>query len=273
MKLTTLALSLAAMLALAGMTGCKHAEPAAGSSPATAANAQAEAASDTAPLANDAQTQNSDDPQTDSQNSEDAQTDSQNSDKSREQKNREYFEAHFNPSYTARPVKEAFYNQVELKLDGKFTHAATAAAVITDVQKQTCANNVCGSTIHFEDESIQTIPVRDALDLELTNLGDLNGDGNDELGAIPKWWSSVWQAYHIFIYQNHIWYELFIPPIDVNIEYLAEHPYIPVEKSKTPGKVIIRELNPDSLELEETELDIPEMFMDYAKEQREPATN
>lgn len=239
------------MLALAGMTGCKHAEPADGASPATAANAQAEAASNIEPQANDAQTD-----------------DSQNSDKSRDQKNREYFEAHFNPSYTARPVKEAFYNQVELKLDGKFTHAATAAAIITDVQNQTCANNVCGSTIHFEDETIAPAHVVNSLNLDLTNLGDLDGDGNDELGAIPEWWSSVWQAYHVLTYKKGGWYEMFIPPLDVNTEYLREHPYIPVERiPEKPGFVRARMLNFDTGELEEMELEIPGVLLEMNNSQ------
>ena len=238
MKHITFVIMLTVLFAFTGMYGCKHAEPASGSSPKSA----------TETTANASQTAKTQQAQTDEEDSAEEQVD---------------LTKVFNPSYSTRPVKEAFYNQVELKLNGKFTHAVAVTAVITDPDKQLCANNDCASTIHFEDETIAPAHVVNSLNLDLTNLGDLDGDGNDELGAIPEWWSSVWQAYHVLTYKKGGWYEMFMPPLDVNTEYLREHPYIPVERiPEKPGFVRARMLDFDTGELEEMELEIPGVLLD-----------
>lgn len=237
MKHITFVIMMTVLFAFTGMYGCKHAEPATGSSPK-----------------NTAESSNP------SQNAETQQTQADEEVCAEEQVD---LTKVFNPSYATRPVKEAFYNQVELKLNGKFTHAVAVTAVITDPDKQLCANNDCASTIHFEDESIAPAHVVNSLNLELTNLGDLDGDGNDELGAIPEWWSSVWQAYHVLTYKKGGWYEMFMPPLDVNTEYMREHPYIPIEKiPEKPGIVRAQVLNFDTGELEAFELEIPGVLLD-----------
>lgn len=230
MKYTTFVLSLAAMLALATVTACKSADPAGGSTPANATSTQPAAASERASAT-----------QADDKALQEYRLNPTNTDK-------------FNPSYVNRP--DAF-NEFEFQFDGKPMHAATVSAVIEDENQELCVNT-CGSTIHFEDPNIPPAHVPQSINLELMNLGDLNGDGTDEIGVVADWWTSYWLNFHVLSYKNGNWYEMFIPPISINIAIFAEQPYIPVERiPDKPGFVRVRELDDETMELNEHVAEIP----------------
>jgi hypothetical protein len=58
--------------------------------------------------------------------------------------------------------------------------------------------------IHFSDPIIPTINVI-GISGELTNLGDLNEDGKDELGFSPQWFQSRFGYYQVWTLSNNLW--------------------------------------------------------------------
>ena len=64
-----------------------------------------------------------------------------------------------------------------------------------------CEGN-CTSIIQFSDNSIPAIKVEDCIDGLPVNEGDLNGNGTDEIGVLPGWFTSCWHTYLGWTYKN-----------------------------------------------------------------------
>lgn len=70
------------------------------------------------------------------------------------------------------------------------------------------------------------------------NLGDLNEDGNDEVGFINNWHSN-WTSYTVITLKNNEWVNL-IDPITIFLPELLERNLIPIQKDpKHKGHVIV----------------------------------
>lgn len=165
----------------------------------------------------------------------------------------------YNPSFTSRPPKEAFFNQVEVTENGIHTQTAVVKAAIQSVEEMECMNDACGSTIHFDNPAIPPAYVDQSLNLSITNLGDLDGDGSDEIGALPDWWTSNIHTYKILTLKNGQWRRL-VPSPTVHLANMYEHPYIPAEKIPgKPGYIRIREYDLEEMEVVESEVKIPKL--------------
>ena len=71
------------------------------------------------------------------------------------------------------------------------------------------------------------------------NLGDLNGDGADELGLLPDWWTSCWRSYFVYTLKTNRWKQA-VSPINTHcIQWDQNLPAIEKDSTK-PGFVIIR---------------------------------
>ena len=64
-----------------------------------------------------------------------------------------------------------------------------------------CERN-CTSIIQFSDRSITPIKVEDCINGLPVNEGDLNGNGTDEIGLLPGWFTSCWHTYLVWTYKN-----------------------------------------------------------------------
>ncbi len=53
----------------------------------------------------------------------------------------------------------------------------------------------CETTIYFSDKNIKPFVISPAKGGSLYNLGDLNGDGKDEIGFYPNWCTSCWHPF------------------------------------------------------------------------------
>ena len=108
----------------------------------------------------------------------------------------------------------------------------------TDDEDAGCLGG-CDGTIRFLNPFIPPIKVRHCIDGTPDNLGDLNGDGADEVGLLPIWFNGCWADYHVWTLQNGRWIEA--------VESFPTHcdqwktGLKPVEVDpKRPGYVIIR---------------------------------
>jgi len=96
----------------------------------------------------------------------------------------------------------------------------------------------CETTIYFSDKKIKTFIILPANGGALYNLGDLNGDGKDEIGFYPGWCTSCWHAFHVYTLSNNSWKPL-VPSISTHCSQWEEEKF-PIRKDpKKKGYVII----------------------------------
>ena len=71
----------------------------------------------------------------------------------------------------------------------------------------------CTSKIYFSDYSIPIITYDGSIDLIINNLGDLNNDGIDEIGAERVWFQSTKQFYSVYVMCHYNWKEAIVVDI------------------------------------------------------------
>ena len=99
-------------------------------------------------------------------------------------------------------------------------------------------SGACVSYVQFSDSRIPPIKVTGAVGGELANVGDVNGDGKDELGVTPGWFTSCWRRYLVYTYKAGKW-KYVVPPFPVHCN-TAESELKLIEKDPTrKGYVII----------------------------------
>lgn len=88
-----------------------------------------------------------------------------------------------------------------------------------------CNGVDCQCVIRFSNPKIKGIVVSQCIGADLLqNEGDLNGDGRDEISLVPSWWTSCWQACHVYTFQTSgRWREL-IKPFSVYCSHLEDNP-------------------------------------------------
>jgi hypothetical protein len=68
-----------------------------------------------------------------------------------------------------------------------------------------CVGGSCVSYIFFSDPALPYIAITDCIDGTPDNLGDLNGDGTDEIGLLPGRFTSCWNSYLVWSWKNGRW--------------------------------------------------------------------
>lgn len=90
----------------------------------------------------------------------------------------------------------------------------------------------CIVQIVCSNPAIKPISVEQSIGGTLVNLGDLNGDGTDEIGILPDWFNGCWAAYHVYGLRNNNWLEA-IPSFSVHcIQWDETAKFV----KKVPGK-------------------------------------
>ena len=84
--------------------------------------------------------------------------------------------------------------------DGQFEYMWLVPPKLIE-NDMSCEGN-CTSIIQFSDNSIPAIKVDDCIDGLPVNEGDLNGNGTDEIGLLPGWFTSCWHSYLVWTYRN-----------------------------------------------------------------------
>lgn len=122
--------------------------------------------------------------------------------------------------------------------DGNMEAAVLKAPQLNSTQDE-CVKGDCTAYILFTPSSkIGPIIINNCIGGTPDNLGDLDGDGADEIGLHPDWFTSCWQGYFVFTYKKGKWKPL-VPTITTHcIQW--EKGIRPIEKDpKQKGYAII----------------------------------
>lgn len=96
----------------------------------------------------------------------------------------------------------------------------------------------CETVIYFSDKKIKPFTISPANGVTLYNVGDLNEDGKDELGAYPIWCTSCWSQFYVYTLGKVDWKPL-VKPIPTHCSQWEDNQF-PIKKDpKKKGNVII----------------------------------
>ncbi|MGX5687294.1 hypothetical protein ACWKWW_22330 [Chryseobacterium cucumeris] len=127
----------------------------------------------------------------------------------------------------------------EEKLQGDFDGNGTKEYAYTKVTD--CGDECegkCETTIYFSDKNIQPITITPANQGSLYNLGDLNGDGKEEIGFYANWCTSCWHPFYVYTLGKTGWMPL-LPSISTHCNQWEEDQF-PIKKDpKKKGYVIV----------------------------------
>lgn len=93
--------------------------------------------------------------------------------------------------------------------DGKTEYVWVVAPKLN--KDQTGCIGPCEAHINFSDPNIKPIILNKSIGGTLTNLGDLNNDGKDDIGLLPDWFTSCWRRYVTYTMKSGKWKYL-VPP-------------------------------------------------------------
>jgi hypothetical protein len=120
--------------------------------------------------------------------------------------------------------------------DGRTEYAYLIAPETNDDMD---CNGACDCVIRFSDTTIPAIKIRNCIGGLPDNLGDLNGDGADDIGLLPSWFTSCWAEYYTWTLKPGQWTHL-VKPFSTHCNQWEEG-IKPVEKDASDsGKVVIR---------------------------------
>lgn len=121
--------------------------------------------------------------------------------------------------------------------DGKPEYVWVVGPKIAD-SGEDCVGK-CTIKIVSSNPEIVPVVISNAIGGTITNLGDLNDNGTDEIGILPEWFTSCWSPYYVYTLANKHWQEV-VPSFSTHCNQW-EADVKPIEKA--PGKkgfVIIR---------------------------------
>lgn len=90
-------------------------------------------------------------------------------------------------------------------------------------------DGTCESILKCSNPKLNNYVLDNSIGGDLTNFGDLDEDGKDEIGILPHWFTSCWKSYFVLTYQNDNWANL-ISPVQTHCT-LFDDGYKVVEKT------------------------------------------
>ncbi|MFN8285985.1 MAG: hypothetical protein U0V74_04490 [Chitinophagales bacterium] len=109
---------------------------------------------------------------------------------------------------------------------------------ISNMEEFECDGS-CDGYITFSNANLPPIRMEDCIDGSPVNEGDLNGDGADDVGMLPGWFTSCWHQYHVFSFRNGKWIDV-VNPFDTHCSQWEDGVDAVSVDPKKPGHVIIR---------------------------------
>jgi ketosteroid isomerase-like protein len=96
----------------------------------------------------------------------------------------------------------------------------------------------CDCEIRFSDPKIPTLKMSNCIGGTPVNETDLNGDGADEIGLLPWWWTSCWRGYFVSSFRNGSWINA-VDPISTHCMLWEEGVDVIAVDPDKPGNVIV----------------------------------
>lgn len=96
----------------------------------------------------------------------------------------------------------------------------------------------CTAYLRFSNPSLAEITLSDCIGGVPDNLGDLDGNGTDEIGLLPQLYTSCWRDYYVWTWKYGNWRYL-VDPITTHCN-LWDEGYSPIERDRSQyGRVTI----------------------------------
>ncbi len=102
----------------------------------------------------------------------------------------------------------------------------------------------CDCLLRSSDTTMAPIRTTDCIGGSLVNYGDLNGDGGDEVGMIPVWFTSCWGRHFLFTLRDHKWMKA-MPGSTLRCESYDDTAIVRRDP-RHPGYVILKYYDMDS---------------------------
>ncbi len=117
-----------------------------------------------------------------------------------------------NPSNHS-PVKNDIHSR---PVEGYFTNSGRKESIYVIKPKLnadgTGCDGKCVLTLRFSNAQTPPITIEDCIGGTPVNLGDLDGDGKDEIGILREWFHSCWHNYNVYTFNDSQW-EFAVEPI------------------------------------------------------------
>lgn len=107
-------------------------------------------------------------------------------------------------------------------------------------EKELECKGPCDSYAKCSNPKIPILKIEQCLGGKIENLGDLNGDGGDEIGLYRQWFMSYWQPYIVWTYKEDEWMQP-ISGFYVYYDLLKSGRELVRKDPHKPGYVIIQE--------------------------------
>lgn len=91
--------------------------------------------------------------------------------------------------------------------------------------------------IRFSDATIPHICLDHCIGGVPVNHGDLNGNGSDEIGLVPDWFTSCWRSYYVWTFSQGAW-KVAIKPFPTHCIHWENTPLVEKDLNRK-GRVLI----------------------------------
>lgn len=109
------------------------------------------------------------------------------------------------------------------QVEGHFTTIGRKEAISVIKPKlnadETECNGKCVLVLRFSGGHAPPITIEDCIGGTPVNLGDLDGDGKDEIGILREWFNSCWHNYNVYTFKDGKW-EFAVAPIRTHCNQL-----------------------------------------------------
>jgi hypothetical protein len=114
------------------------------------------------------------------------------------------------PNPSAPPARQVPEDAVQGDFDGD-GRAEYGWVVRPEVTDEMECQGGCTSYLRFSKAQFPAIAKADCIGGTLTNLGDLNEDGGDEIGLLPESFMGCWMSCFVYTYRAGQWQPLVAP--------------------------------------------------------------